>query len=192
MRVKFVPPKRKPKSSSKPASSTATVRRLPRRSPARTKTGSIRNLPAIASAKAEASAKAGRNRPSRSSLLDTRVIFCGDNLRPCAPFVVRSAFRVPHSALTRLLPPLPQGHHPPDGERNPRRRNRQKTGVECFEWTSRTCGETMFSYEEPLGKTGRASPDFRKKCYERIGWSNQHKEGGNANSRRATCGPYTP
>ena len=136
MRVKFVPPKRKPKSSSKPASSTATVRRLPRRSPAGTKTGSIRNLPAIASAKAEASAKAGRNRPSRSSLLDTRVIFCGDNLRPCAPFVVRSAFRVPHSALTRLLPPLPQGHHPPDRERNPRRRNRQKTGIKSGRRTS--------------------------------------------------------
>jgi len=35
-----------------------------------------------------------RNRPFRSSLLDTRVIFCGDKLRPCAPFVVRSPFRV--------------------------------------------------------------------------------------------------
>jgi hypothetical protein len=93
--VKFVPPKRKPKSSSKRASSTAAVRRLPRRSSRqRTKTGSIRSplasrrgdnpqseiLPAVASA------KAGRNRPSRSSLLDTRVIFCGDNLQKLADF----------------------------------------------------------------------------------------------------------
>jgi 16S rRNA G966 N2-methylase RsmD len=74
--VKFVPPKRKPKSSSKRAVSTAAVRRLPRRSSRqRTKTGSIRNPQSEI-----------RNRPSRSSLLDTRVIFCGDNLDKLADF----------------------------------------------------------------------------------------------------------
>ena len=73
VRVNFVPPKRKPKSSSKPAPSTAAVRR------------SIRNLPAIASATAGPQSEI-RNRPSRSPLLDTRVIFCGDNLQKLADF----------------------------------------------------------------------------------------------------------
>ena len=80
-----MPPKhkRKPKSSSKPAASA--VHRLPRRSPTGTKTGSnpkseIRNLPV--SSKEPFGPK---SRP-RSSLLDTRVIFCGDNLQKLADF----------------------------------------------------------------------------------------------------------
>jgi len=63
VRVKFVPPKRKSKSPSKRALSTVAVRLSNRKS----KIGNRKSLP-------------------RSSLLDTRVIFCGDNLQKLADF----------------------------------------------------------------------------------------------------------
>jgi hypothetical protein len=48
-----------------------------------------------------------------------------------------------------------------DRKRNPRRTNRQETGVRAFEWTSGTSGETILRYDDPLGEIGIASPEFQ-------------------------------
>jgi len=74
VRVKFVPPKRKPKSSSKPARSPKPKRRSPK--PPK---------PADQSFARRAFLPAARQRRA-SPLLDTRVIFCGDNLQKLADF----------------------------------------------------------------------------------------------------------
>ena len=49
----------------------------------------------------EKSAALSRTQPHPSSLLDTRVIYCGDNLEQLAklPDACNSAFRTPHSAI---------------------------------------------------------------------------------------------
>ena len=90
MRVKFVPPKRKPKSSSKPTRSPKPKRRSPKppkpadQSSARRASGSSARRASGSSAR-RAFLPAARKRKV-SALLDTRVIFCGDNLQKLADF----------------------------------------------------------------------------------------------------------
>ena len=75
MRVKFVPPKRKSKSSSKPAPSKKSKRRA---------ACGLASL--MLSRDPKGSARRSARQRKASSLLDTRVIFCGDNLQKLADF----------------------------------------------------------------------------------------------------------
>jgi len=75
VRVKFVPPKRKSKSSSKPAPSKKSKRRA---------ACGLASL--MLSRDPKGSARRSARQRKASSLLDTRVIFCGDNLQKLADF----------------------------------------------------------------------------------------------------------
>ena len=75
MRVKFVPPKRKSKSSSKPARSPKPKRRA-----------ACGLASVMLSRDPKGSARRSVRQRKASPLLDTRVIFCGDNLQKLADF----------------------------------------------------------------------------------------------------------